>query len=71
MPLDKENTRAQLAAYAEAARLDPGFAKALVAEAFVGASATHDAGGRGASWVTLVACHCARFILPLLSMISR
>jgi hypothetical protein len=35
MPLDKENTRAQLAAYAEAARLDPGFAKALVAEAFV------------------------------------
>jgi TolB-like protein/Flp pilus assembly protein TadD len=34
MPLDKENTRAQLAAYAEATRLDPRFAKAFVAEAF-------------------------------------
>jgi len=34
MPLDKENTRAQLAAYAEATRLDPGFAKAFVAEAY-------------------------------------
>jgi TolB-like protein len=34
MPLDKENTRAQLAAYAEATRLDPGFAKAFVGAAF-------------------------------------
>ena len=34
MPLDKENTRAQLAAYAEATRLDPGFAKAFVGGTF-------------------------------------
>jgi TolB-like protein/Flp pilus assembly protein TadD len=34
MPLDKENTLAQLAAYAEATRLDPAFAKAFVGGAF-------------------------------------
>ncbi|MDP9007538.1 MAG: TIR domain-containing protein [Pseudomonadota bacterium] len=59
MPLDKENTRAQLAAYAEATRLDPSFAKALVGGAFaqvifasnyLAGSAVHDAFDEARTW---------------------